>query len=92
MILTKTKTKTKTNTKPKYLKDPTYAIFLKSRRSKDIKYDIQTKPDFNLADLIIELAFLFQSQPPFNNITNNIKSITYRSISIFTFIFVQCKV
>ena len=34
---TKTKTKTKTNTK--CLKDPSNAIFLKSREFKDIKYD-----------------------------------------------------
>ena len=34
---TKTKTKTKTNTK--FLKDPSHAIFLKSREFKDIKYD-----------------------------------------------------
>ena len=36
---TKTKTNTKTKTKTKYQKDPACAIFLKSRRFKDIKYD-----------------------------------------------------
>ena len=39
MTKTKTKTNTKTKTKTKYQKDPTCAIFLKSRRFKDIKYD-----------------------------------------------------
>ncbi len=42
-------TKTKTKTKTKYIKDPTCAIFLKSRGFKDIKYYIhrpdQTRPD-----------------------------------------------
>ena len=45
-------------TKTKCLKDTTYAISSKSRGSKDIKYDIQTRPEFILADLILELAFL----------------------------------
>ena len=36
---TNTKTKTKTKIKSKFLKDPTYAIFLKSLGFKDIKYD-----------------------------------------------------
>ena len=44
-----TKTKTKSNIKTKCPKDPTYAIFLKSRWFKDIKYDNmnanQTRPD-----------------------------------------------
>ena len=35
---TQTQTKTKTKTKTKFLKDPTCAIFLKSRGFKDIKY------------------------------------------------------
>ena len=35
---TKTNTKTKKKTKTKFLKDPTCAIFLKSRGFKDIKY------------------------------------------------------
>ena len=39
MTNTKTKTKTKTKTNIKCIEDPTYAIFLKSRGSKDIKYD-----------------------------------------------------
>ena len=57
-----TNTKTKTNTK--CIEDPTYAIFSKSRQFKDINYD-QTRPgqrreESNLADLILELAFLFQ--------------------------------
>ena len=39
-VMTKTKTKTKT----KCIEDPTYAIFLKSREFKDIKYD-QTRTD-----------------------------------------------
>merc|ERR1712212_1140972 len=36
---TKTNTKTKTMTKTKCLKDPSHAIFLKSRKFKDIRYD-----------------------------------------------------
>ena len=56
-----TNTKTKTKTKTKRTEDPTYAIFLKSREFKDIKYDQdrpgQTREDFDLADLILELAF-----------------------------------
>ena len=36
---TKTNTKTKTRTNKKCLKDPSHAIFLKSREFKDIKYD-----------------------------------------------------
>ena len=36
---TKTKTKTKTMTKTKCLKDPSHAIFSKSREFKDIRYD-----------------------------------------------------
>ena len=36
---TKTNTKTKTMTKPKCIKDPSHAIFSKSREFKDIKYD-----------------------------------------------------
>ena len=73
MTMTKTNTHTKTKTKTKCSKDPTYAIFLKSRGFKDIKYDNmsadqtrpdqtrpdQTREDFNLADLILELSFLF---------------------------------
>ena len=53
-----------TKTKTKCIKDPTYAIFLKSRGSKDIKYDIQTRPDqCTLADLsricvLVKLAML----------------------------------
>ena len=39
--LTKTQTQTKTKTKTKFLKDPTCAIFLKSRGFKDIKYGTQ---------------------------------------------------
>ena len=35
-------TKTKTRTRTKCLKDPTYAIFLKSKGSKDIKYPYQS--------------------------------------------------
>ena len=65
---TKTKTKTMTKTNTKCTEHPTYAIFSKSRQFKDINYD-QTRPDqtrqereeFNLADLILELAFLLQS-------------------------------
>ena len=58
MVMTNKNTKTKT----KCIEDPTYAIFSKSRQFKDITYD-QTRPDqdreeFNLADLILELAFL----------------------------------
>ena len=49
-----------TRTKAKCIEDPTYAIFLKSRQFKDIKYD-QTRTDFNLADLVLELAFLFDA-------------------------------
>ena len=55
-----------TKTKTKCIKDPTYAIFSKSREFKDIKSD-QTRTDqdrsgqrreeSNLADLILELAF-----------------------------------
>ena len=45
---TNTRTKTETKTKTKYIKDPTCAIFLKSRGFNDIKYDIhrpdQTRP------------------------------------------------
>ena len=37
--MTKTHTKTNTKTKTKCLKDPSHAIFLKSREFKDIKYD-----------------------------------------------------
>ena len=60
MTMTKTNTHTKTMTKTKCSKDPTYAIFLKSRGFKDIKYDNmsvdQTRPDqinfyFPIADL-----------------------------------------
>ena len=57
---TNTNTKTKKRTKTKCIEDPTYAIFSKSRELKDIKYD-QTRPrreESNLADLILELAFL----------------------------------
>merc|ERR1711894_795437 len=36
---TKTNTKTRTKTNTKRLKDPSHAIFLKSREFKDIKYD-----------------------------------------------------
>ena len=36
---TKTNTKTKTKTNTKCLKDPSNAIFLKSKGFKDIKYD-----------------------------------------------------
>ena len=36
---TKTKTKTKTMTKTKCPKDPSYAIFSKSKKFKDIRYD-----------------------------------------------------
>ena len=47
--MTMTKTNTHTKTKTKCSKDPTYAIFLKSRGFKDIKYDNmsadQTRPD-----------------------------------------------
>lgn len=46
-----------TKTKAKCLKDPTSAIFSKSIGFKDINYDIQTRPDFNLSKLILELAF-----------------------------------
>ena len=63
---TKTKTKTKTMTKTKCSKDPSHAMFSKSREFKDIKYDL-TRPDqdrpgqrreeSNLADLILELTF-----------------------------------
>ena len=49
-----------TRPKAKCIEDPTYAIFLKSRQFKDIKYD-QTRTDFNLADLVLELAFLFDA-------------------------------
>ena len=72
-----TNTKTKTKTKKKCLKDPTYAIFLESRGLKNFKYYIlssqpvnfvgqpdQTREDFNLANLILELAFLFYPHPP----------------------------
>ena len=51
--------KTKTKTKTECSKDPTYAMFLKSRGFKDIRPHldrIQTR-DFILADLILELAF-----------------------------------
>ena len=41
---TKTNTETKTKTKTKCKEDPTYAIFLKTREFKDIKYD-QTRTD-----------------------------------------------
>ena len=60
IVMTKTKTKTMTNTNTKCTQHPTYAIFLKSRQFKDIKYD-QTRTDFNLADLVLELAFLFDA-------------------------------
>ena len=36
--MTNTKTNTNTKTKTKCIDDPTYAIFLKSREFKDIKY------------------------------------------------------
>ena len=36
---TQTNTKTKTKTNTKCLKDPSHAIFLKSREFKDIRYD-----------------------------------------------------
>ena len=39
MTMTNTKTKTKTMTKTKCLKDPSHAIFSKSREFKDIRYD-----------------------------------------------------
>ena len=39
----KTMTKTKTVTKTKCLKDPSHAIFSKSREFKDIRYDAMTK-------------------------------------------------
>jgi len=70
MVITKTNTKTKTKTK--CIEDTTYAIFSKSREFKDIKFhhfitSSQTRPgqdrsektreDFDLADLILELAF-----------------------------------
>ena len=67
----------KKNTKTEYLEDPTYAIFLESRGFKDFKYHSlssqpvnfvgqpdQTREDFNLANLILELAFLFYPHPP----------------------------
>ena len=43
----------------KALKRPNICIFLKSRGFKDIKEDILTRPEVNLADLILELVFLF---------------------------------
>ena len=50
-----------TNTKTKCIEDPTYAIFSKSSEFKDIKCDQdrpgQIREDFDLADLILELAF-----------------------------------
>ena len=42
---TNTKTKTKTMTKTKCLKDPSYAIFSKSREFKDIRYDAYNDKD-----------------------------------------------
>ena len=63
----KEKDKTKTRTNTKCIEDPTYAIFSKSREFKDIKYDQdktdqdrpgQRREESNLADLILELAFL----------------------------------
>ena len=51
-------TKTKKKTKTECSKDPTCAMFLKSRGFKDIKYDThRSHPDQILADLILELAF-----------------------------------
>ena len=45
MTKTHTKTKTKTMTKTKCLKDPSYAIFSKSREFKDIRYDAFNEKD-----------------------------------------------
>ena len=42
---TNTKTKTRTMTKTKCLKDPSYAIFSKSREFKDIRYDAYNDKD-----------------------------------------------
>ena len=42
---TNTKTKTKTMTKTKCSKDPSHAIFLKSREFKDIRYDAYNDKD-----------------------------------------------
>ena len=64
MTKTHTKTKTKTMTKTKCSKDPSHAMFSKSREFKDIKYD-QTRPDFNLADLIL-VVILVCTVPPLN--------------------------
>ena len=44
-LKTKTKTKIKTKTKTEFLKDQKYAMFVKSREFKDIKYDILTIAD-----------------------------------------------
>ena len=55
-----------TKTKTEGSRNPTYAMFLKSRGFKDINYDQtrpdqtrpdQTREDFHLADLILKLAF-----------------------------------
>ena len=74
MTNTNTNTETKTKINTKCIEDPTYAIFSKSRQFKDINYD-QTRPgqtradqnrpgqrreEPNLADLILELAFLLK--------------------------------
>merc|ERR1712055_493609 len=45
MTSTKTQTKMKTMTKTKCSKDPSHAIFLKSREFKDIKYDAYNDKD-----------------------------------------------
>ena len=60
MTMTKTNThrKTYTKTKTKCSKDPTYAIFLKSRWFKDITFD-QTRVSSSLSRTFLELAFLF---------------------------------
>ena len=42
---TKTKTNTKTVTKTKCIKDPSHAIFSKSREFKDIRYDAYNDKD-----------------------------------------------
>ena len=44
---TKTNTKTKTKTNTKCLKDPSHAIFFKSREFKDIKYDTNSDHKYN---------------------------------------------
>ena len=59
---TKKNTKTKTKTKAKFLKDPTYAIFLKSWGFKDVEFDIPMCQSHSTRPQPIQLVLTMQKK------------------------------